>query len=241
MPNLTYTISAYVPFTKILSANINQDKTDIQNRLNWTGSGVATGLDGTNIQSTTAIAEVKAALTTQAVTVTATTGQGTNGNSITLAFTAGAVAGSEVVTVVGTAVSVQVSSGVSTAAQVVTALNAAGSSSLAYITASGVAGSTVATAGALSLTGGINAGGLQRPTKLSLDYANWVVVNNSSGQMSSIPQLGISQGGTGLNIVPASQNSGDVIQINSAKTAITIGAPTAVAASLRIFQFKNIQ
>lgn len=55
MPNLVYTISAYTPFTKILSANANQDKTDIQNRLNWAGgSDATTGLGDSNIQSNTA-------------------------------------------------------------------------------------------------------------------------------------------------------------------------------------------
>jgi len=52
---LNYTVSAYVPFTKILSANINQDKTDIQNRINWAGgSDAATGLGDDNVQSNTA-------------------------------------------------------------------------------------------------------------------------------------------------------------------------------------------
>lgn len=49
---LTYTISAYVPFTKILSASLNQDKTDIQNRINWAGgSSTTTGLGDDNLQS----------------------------------------------------------------------------------------------------------------------------------------------------------------------------------------------
>lgn len=49
---------------------------------------------------------------------------GSAGNSISVTFTAGATAGSEVVSVVGTAISVQIESGVSTAAQVKTALDA---------------------------------------------------------------------------------------------------------------------
>ncbi len=52
---LIYTVSAYVPFTKILSANINQDKTDIQNRINWAGgTSATTGLGDDNLQSITA-------------------------------------------------------------------------------------------------------------------------------------------------------------------------------------------
>lgn len=51
---LVYTVPPYVPFTKILSANANQDKTDIRNRINWAGgSSTATGLGDDNLQSNT--------------------------------------------------------------------------------------------------------------------------------------------------------------------------------------------
>lgn len=49
---------------------------------------------------------------------------GTGGNSITIAYTTGAVAGSEVVTVVGNAISVQIASGASTAQQIADAIAA---------------------------------------------------------------------------------------------------------------------
>lgn len=51
---------------------------------------------------------------------------GTGGNSITIAYTTGATAGSEVVSVIGNAISVQIASGVSTAAQIKTAVDAFG-------------------------------------------------------------------------------------------------------------------
>lgn len=52
---LVYTVAPYIPFTKILSANANQDKTDVQNRLNWAGgTNAVTGLADDNIQSNTA-------------------------------------------------------------------------------------------------------------------------------------------------------------------------------------------
>jgi len=51
--NLVYTVSPYIPFTKILSANINQDKTDIKNRINWDGVTNSTGLGDDNVQSNT--------------------------------------------------------------------------------------------------------------------------------------------------------------------------------------------
>lgn len=49
---------------------------------------------------------------------------GTGGNSITIAYTTGGVAGSEVVTVVANAISVQIASGVSTATQIAAAIAA---------------------------------------------------------------------------------------------------------------------
>lgn len=49
---------------------------------------------------------------------------GTSGNSITVAYTTGGVAGQEVVTVVSNAISVQIASGSSTATQIATAINA---------------------------------------------------------------------------------------------------------------------
>lgn len=49
---LVYTIPPYIPFTKILSASANKDKSDIQSRINWAGGvDAATGLGDDNIQS----------------------------------------------------------------------------------------------------------------------------------------------------------------------------------------------
>lgn len=49
---LTYTVSDFVPFTKILSADVNSRFNDIKNRLNADGT-TATGLGDDNIQSNT--------------------------------------------------------------------------------------------------------------------------------------------------------------------------------------------
>jgi len=68
---------------------------------------------------------VKATITIQNLVYTADT-LGAAGNSITIAYTTGAVAGAEVVTVVGTAISVQIQSGVSTNTQIKTAVDASG-------------------------------------------------------------------------------------------------------------------
>lgn len=100
------------------------------------------------------VQEVKASLVTQGVTLTAVA-FGTSGNSISIAFTPGATAGAEVVTVVGNAISVQIDTGVSTVTQVRTAINASVPAA-ALVLATGTNVSTVATAAALFLAGGIN-------------------------------------------------------------------------------------
>lgn len=52
MPALVYTKAPFVPFTKIVSADVNQYFTDIANRINWSGgTDATTGLSETNIQS----------------------------------------------------------------------------------------------------------------------------------------------------------------------------------------------
>lgn len=71
------------------------------------------------LQNTT----VAASLTLQDINYQAKA-TGTGGNAITIAYTTGAVAGSEVVTVVGNAITVQIASGVSTATQIAAAVNA---------------------------------------------------------------------------------------------------------------------
>lgn len=80
-------------------------------------------------------------------------------------------------------------------------------------------------------------GGLTRATKLKLGTANFAVFNDGTGAMSEAASLPPGLGGTGLVLVPGNQSPGDVVQINSDSTTLTIGPPTAVAASLRIFQF----
>lgn len=86
------------------------------------------------------------------------------GNAITIAYTTGATAGSEVVTVTGNAISVQIQTGVTTATQLVAALNAsAPASALINPTITGTA-STPQTApvAPTPLTGGVTAGSLER-------------------------------------------------------------------------------
>ncbi len=125
-----------------------------------------------------------AAKVTQGITLTAVT-MGSAGNSISIAFTAGATAGAEVVTVTGNAISVQIETGVSTVTQVRTAINASAAAA-ALVAAVGTSASTVATASALPL--------------LSGDDTDFSVVNGQGNTSTSgaTDLMTLSQIGTGL-------------------------------------------
>jgi hypothetical protein len=97
-----------------------------------------------------------ATLTKGGVTYTAVATDNT-GNLISVAYTGGGTAGSEVVSVVGNAISVQIQDGVSTITQVRTAVNASVPAA-ALVTASGTSGTAVSIASASFLTGGITGG-----------------------------------------------------------------------------------
>lgn len=102
-------------------------------------------------------AETAATLTKGGVTYTAVANLGASGNNITVAYTGGGTAGSEVVTVTGTAISVQIQSGTSTITQVRTAVNASAAAA-ALVTATGTSATTVSSATASSLSGGVTGG-----------------------------------------------------------------------------------
>jgi hypothetical protein len=81
---------------------------------------------------------------------------GTAGNAITVEYTGGGTAGSEVVTVLGNAVSVQIQSGVSTADQIRTAiLGSAAALTLVSVVVSGTGSNAQTTVAPTSLTGGL--------------------------------------------------------------------------------------
>lgn len=105
---------------------------------------------------------VKASATFQGCTFQADTA-GAAGNSITVALTTGATAGSEVVTVVGNAISVQIQSGVTTRTQLKAALDG-NVGAAAKIDTSVTAGATAVTAPvtATALSGGLDADALER-------------------------------------------------------------------------------
>lgn len=73
--------------------------------------------------------------------------------------------------------------------------------------------------------------------KLTLQAATQVAVTDTLGQLTVMTALSVGNGGTGIVVVPASQQAGDVLQINPSLTGFIVGAPTAVPAPSRIFNF----
>lgn len=97
---------------------------------------------------------VKASKVVQDITYAAVT-PGVAGNSITMTYTGGGTAGSEVVTVVGTAISIQIQTGVSTAIQVKARFDlSAPAIALATATITGTGSNAQVTATVVSFTGG---------------------------------------------------------------------------------------
>lgn len=96
------------------------------------------------------------ALVVQDLTYTAVT-RGVAGDNITIAYTAGGTAGSEVVTVVGTAISVQIDDGVSTATEIETAIDASAAALLLVgVAVTGTGGNAQSIASATPLAGGVD-------------------------------------------------------------------------------------
>ncbi len=150
------TLRAGVPKGLNLEAETNDDDQGFFNNnvvLATTGNLTSASAIVTNLLSTTGVAvdqyvtgiDVAARRVIQDLTYTADL-FGVLGNVITIAYTTGGTAGSEVVTVVGNAISVQIQTGVSTATQVKTAVDASvAASALVSVSVSGT-GSTAQTA-----------------------------------------------------------------------------------------------
>jgi hypothetical protein len=124
------------------------------------------------IQSRTlvAIAAVKATKVIQDLTFLADTA-GNAGNSITVRFTTGGTAGSELVTVVGSAITVQIASGVSTATQVKAAIDGSvAAAALVDTSISGTAGTAQVAVAATALAGGHDAWVAGDPVDASYNF-----------------------------------------------------------------------
>jgi hypothetical protein len=127
--------------------------------INPTASNVnyAAGLN-VNMNNVTALPGVSATLVIQDLTLTVN-GTGTGGNAVTMQYTSGATAGSEVVSNIGLAFTVQIASGVSTATQVKAALDGYASfTTNATCAITGIASNPQVTQAATSFSGGIDAG-----------------------------------------------------------------------------------
>lgn len=100
--------------------------------------------------------DISASLVVQDLTYTALA-FGTSGNLITIAYTGGGTAGSEVVTVLVNAISVQIQNGASTATQIRTAVQASvAASALVSVAVTGTGSNVQSTAGATPLAGGLD-------------------------------------------------------------------------------------
>lgn len=101
-------------------------------------------------------AEQLATLVVQDLTYTAVVASGKNGNLVNITYTAGGVAGAEVVTVAGNDIDVQIDTGVSIATQIETAINgSAAALALITVAVTGVGGNTQVAAVQAFLVGGL--------------------------------------------------------------------------------------
>lgn len=157
--------------------------------------------------------------------------KGSAGEAVTIAYTTGATAGSEVVTVVGNAISIQIESGVSTATQVKAKFDASASAiALASCAISGT-GSNAQTApvasGALAITSlnsGANIQGIGY--LLQADQDKWLVTVAGNKIYSSTNYGGTYSEITGsLTVTSGADNQWDIFTFND--KAIGFGGPAA--------------
>lgn len=84
----------------------------------------------------------------------------------------------------------------------------------------------------------MQAGGLTLD-RLANGTANYAIYRNASGVVVEGSALPITGGGTGLAVTIASQNAGDVYQVNAAKTAIELAAPIGIPAPVRVYVYNT--
>ncbi len=179
--------------------------------------------------------QVQAALTTQGVTLTAVA-YGAAGNSITIAFTGGGTAGAEVVTVVGNAISVQIQSGVSDVDGVVAALGAS-APALLLVTPSGTGITTVATAAAVPLAGGVsgvtanNIRGVASVTQTDVGVVTVVLDDSWNALMSLEFQI---QSATAQDLI-AQIKSVNLVTKTFVVNLLTAGTPTDPTSDIKIY------
>ncbi len=247
------------PTVSTFTGNAGFTGVGINGTLGTFGTGGFTGINInptiTNIKSATGIninmsgaglyAGVKASVTIQDLTFEADV-VGSNGDSITIEYTAGGTAGSEVVTVLGSAISVQIDSGVSTATQVKAAIDGnVQSALLVNTTISGTASDPQVTVAATNLAGGEDAGYAR-----AMDITGDVSINGalsfsgalSIGKLSAFASQAVVDGGgtpttihgliSSINTVASTTvANGDVIGVNTA-ALMTFNASSTVTTNL---------
>lgn len=180
---------------------------------------------------------VAASLVVQDLTYTAVTA-GTGGNAITIAYTTGGTAGSEVVSVVSNAISVQIQSGTSTATQIRTALLASAPAiALVGVVVSGTGSNTqTAPTGPTHLAGGLASAVPAGTTVVSIALDTVILVTTGDASVGS-PDISSAASTTGLAIgqkvtgsgIPADTYitelpGGSVITLNNNAFSDTTGA-----------------
>ena len=128
--------------------------------VNPTISGALTFAAGVNVSmdNVTVFPGVASSVVIQDLTYTCDQ-VGVDGDNISIEYTSGGTAGSEVVSVAGVAISVQIENGVSTATQIKAAIEGTiAAAALVNVTISGVGSNTQVTVAATNLAGGVYAG-----------------------------------------------------------------------------------
>ena len=148
---------------------------------------------------------------------------GSLGNLISIAYTSGGTAGSEVVSVTGTAISVQIQSGVSTTNQIKTAVNLSAAAT-ALVSLSGGSSSTQTTVATTFLAGGIAPG------------SEIVSVTYSTATINTLLYTSVAGGGAGQQVTIAYTTGGtagsEVVSVTG--TAISVQIQSGVSTTADI-------
>lgn len=242
-------LRAGVPKGLNIQAETNDDISGFFNNniaLTTTGNITSAGAIITNLDDTTGVVidqyvtgiEVSATRVIQDLTYQSLL-FGVLGNAITIAYTGGGLAGSEVVTVLSNAISVQIQNSVSTATQIRTALLAsAPAMALISVVVSGTGSTAQTTVGATALAGGLN-NTIPAGTKVSsVTPASTVIVQdgNTTAGSSNITNL-VSNAGIIAGLIVSGQGVPEGAKVVS----ISGGGPYTVVLDLPCFQTDTTQ
>lgn len=179
---------------------------------------------------------VAASVTIQDILYTAVV-PGAAGNSITVQYTAGATAGSEVVTVVSNAISVQIEDGVSTAQQIVTAVSGfpAAAALVNPTTGNPTAPQNVASAASpTNLTGGLDAVAATLSTQ-SVNYVavatgaagNSITIEYTTGGTAGAESVSVVASAISVQIQDVFVAPGTITKADNVASAVNASGPAA--------------